>query len=99
VTSFLVEAYTPASASIAEIEARAQLAANELSRGRTPVRYVRSIYVPEDQTCFHIFESPSVEAVRVVSDLAGLSAQRIVEAFEGQGQHVRSAGASNSKEV
>jgi hypothetical protein len=85
VTSFLVEAYAPASSSIAEIEARARLAASELSRGRTPVRYVRTIYVPEDQMCFHIFEGPSVEAVRVASDLAGLSAQRIVEALEGQG--------------
>lgn len=84
-TSFLVEAYAPGSASIAEIEARARMAANECSRGRAPVRYVRSIYVPADQTCFHIFEGPSVDAVRLASDLAGLSAPRIVEAFEGRG--------------
>jgi hypothetical protein len=85
VTSYLVEAYTPVSPPLEDIKARARRAANELSRGPTPVRYVRSIYVPEDQTCFHLFEGPSVEAVRMASDLAGLSAQRIVEALEGQG--------------
>lgn len=78
-TSFLVEAYTPASAPIAEIEARARLAAAEVSQAGTAVRYVHAIFVPEDELCLHQFEGASsavCEAVR----RAGISPQRIVEA-------------------
>jgi muconolactone delta-isomerase len=80
VTSFLVEAYTPAAAALSEIEARARLASVELQREGMPVRYVRSILIPGDETCLHLFQGPSAEAVREVSERAGLSAQRIVEA-------------------
>lgn len=79
-TSFLVEAYTPTAAALSEIEARARLASVELQREGTPVRYVRSILIPGDETCLHLFQGPSVEAVREASERAGFSAQRIVEA-------------------
>ena len=81
-TGFLVETYTPAAAVVAEIEARARRAAAELERAGTPVRYVRSIFVPADETCFHLFEAPSADTVREASERAGLSPQRIVEAVE-----------------
>lgn len=78
---FLVEAYSPARATRAETKA-ARSAATELSRTGKPVRYLRTIFVPEDQTCFHVFEARSVQAVREVAERAGLSPDRIVEAFE-----------------
>ena len=78
--SFLVETYTPAAAVLAEIEARARRAASELQQAGTPVRYVHSIFVPGDETCFHLFEALSADAVRDTSERAGLSPQRIVEA-------------------
>jgi hypothetical protein len=82
VTSFLVEAYTPTAAVLSEIEARARLASVELQREGMPVRYVRSILIPGDETCLHLFQGPSVEVVREASERAGFSAQRIVEAVE-----------------
>ena len=81
-TSFLVETYTPAGAVLAEIEARARRAAAELQQAGSSVRYLRSILVPDDETCFHLFVASSVEAVRAASERAGLSPQRIVEAVE-----------------
>lgn len=83
-TSYLVEAYTPVAAGLAEIEQRARDAADELSRDGTPVRYVRSIYVPEDEICFHLFDAASLEVVRRASDQARLDPQRIVEAIQGE---------------
>jgi hypothetical protein len=80
VTSFLVEAYMPTTASLSEVEARARLASVELQREGMPVRYVRSILIPGDETCLHLFQGPSVVAVREASERAGFSAQRIVEA-------------------
>jgi hypothetical protein len=82
--SYLVEAYTPAQAGLAEIEQRARDAASQLSQAGTAVRYVRSLYVPEDEICFHLFDAPSFDAVRQASDVARLDAQRIVEAVDGE---------------
>jgi hypothetical protein len=79
-TGFLVEAYAPATSDLVDLEARAQRAATELAEAGTEVRYVRAIFVPEDETCFHLFEAASQDAVHAASERAGLSAQRIVEA-------------------
>ena len=45
----------------------------------TTARYLRSIFMPEDETCFLFFEAASAAAVGEVADRAGLDA-RIVEA-------------------
>jgi hypothetical protein len=82
--TFLVEAYEPRGhdESLAEIERRARTAAAELSRSGTAVRYMRSIYVPADETCFHVFEGPSIEVVEEVGRRARLEFDRITEAVE-----------------
>ena len=79
-TSWLIEAYAPGSTNVAEVEARARDAAAELTRAGTPIRYLRTIFVRQDETCFHVFEAASAETVREVAERARLSAQRIVEA-------------------
>lgn len=81
-TSFLVETYAPAAIALADVEARARLEAVELARAGTPVRYIRSIFVPGDEMCLYLFEAPSGEAVREASERAGLVPERIVEAVE-----------------
>ena len=82
--SYLVEAYVPRSHGQ---EARstgrdASAAAGEVSREGTPVRYVRTTFLPDDETCFHVFEAASEEAVREVCVRAGLGSARIVPAVE-----------------
>ena len=79
-TSFLAEVYAPAAARIADIATRARAAAEEASRAGTPVRYLRSMFVPQDEMCFHLLEAGSAEAVREVIGRAGFSPDRIVEA-------------------
>ena len=81
-TRFLVEVYTPAAAEIEKVEARARCAAAESSDGETRVRYLRSIFVPADEMSFHLFEAPSVDAVRKAVQLADLEYARIAEAVE-----------------
>jgi uncharacterized protein DUF4242 len=79
-TSYVVEAYTPATADLEPIETAARQAAAEMSAGGTPVRYVRSIFVPLDEICFHLLEGPSAETVDEVAGRAGIVPQRILEA-------------------
>jgi hypothetical protein len=45
----------------------------------TRVRYLRSIFMPDDETCFLFFEASSAAAVGEVAERAGLGA-RVVEA-------------------
>ena len=81
---YLVETYVPRSHAR---DARAAgrdvgAAAAELEREGTPVRYVRTTYLPDDETCFHVFEAVSEEAVAEVFRRAGVGSGRIVSAVE-----------------
>jgi len=62
---------------------RGRSAAEELTRQGTPVRHLRSIFVPEDETCFYLYEAPSVEAVQEVARRAALSFERVMPAVSG----------------
>jgi hypothetical protein len=82
VPSYLVETYLPRG----DVEGRlarwrrACSAAEQLTREGTPVRFDRTVYVPEDEICFFVFDAPSGrEAVRV-AERARLDPFRVVEA-------------------
>ena len=77
---FLVEAYTPGNAEIAEIEARARRAADQLRSAGTDVQYLRAIFVPEDELCLHLLDAESVEAANDLVRRAEISPDRIVNA-------------------
>jgi hypothetical protein len=59
----------------------ARRAAEELTRVGTPVRYLRSIFVPEDETCFFLYEATSADVVREAAHRAALPFDRITEAI------------------
>jgi uncharacterized protein DUF4242 len=48
----------------------------------TPVRYIRSTFVPGESRCMCLFEASSPDAVRDVNESAGLPFTRIVEAMD-----------------
>lgn len=82
-TEFLLELYMSCSdhAGVRESAQRALLAAARLRREGTPVRYLRSIFVPEDETCFLVYEAASADNVRRAARLAGLPSERVIEAL------------------
>ncbi len=45
------------------------------------MRYLSSIFVPEDETCFHLYEAISADAIREVAQRADLSFERVLEAI------------------
>jgi hypothetical protein len=59
--------------------ARVRRAAEEYSREGTPVRYLRSIFVPEDETCLFLFEAGSVDVVKEAARRAELSFEHVAE--------------------
>jgi hypothetical protein len=80
---FIAESYEPnPTATRVRVAAALRRAAAEVAAAGEDVRYIRSIVVPADETCFHVFESASVEAVREASVRARIVCTRIVEALE-----------------
>jgi hypothetical protein len=80
--SYLAEAYT-ARSNAAAVEAaagRATAAAAALTAAGRPVQYVRTVFVPGDETCFHLFEADAAEDVAEAVRRAGIECERIVEA-------------------
>ena len=78
---FLVEVFVPRSRA-GELDAakeRVRTATTRVARSDRDIRYVRAIYVPEDETCFYVFDASSAELVAEVSGLAGLRDGRVVE--------------------
>jgi hypothetical protein len=74
VTEFLVEMYvsqTDAGA-VAHLAQCARIAAEELSGQGIPVRYVRSIFVPEEETCFIFYDALSADVAREAASRARL---------------------------
>ena len=59
--------------------ARARQATDELRREGEPIRFLRSIFVPEDGAWFFLYEGPSAESVQAAAKRARLGVRRIDE--------------------
>ena len=75
---FLAERYlaAPTAEALVSLVARDQAAARAMS-----IRHIQAIYVPDDETCFTLFEAPSLELVTETSDRFGLGYRRVVLAI------------------
>ena len=82
-TKYVVERYlpgiTPDQLSAAAGSAKSTTA--QMAEEGTPVRYLRSTFIPGEEKCFCLFEGPSAEAVRAANERAELPYERIVEAM------------------
>ena len=64
-----------------ELSAQARQASEQMQAEGTPVRYLRSIFVPEDEACFYLYEAASADSVREAARRAGLPLASITEAI------------------
>jgi hypothetical protein len=82
VPSYLIETFLPRGGAGERTarECRARSAAEELTRKGTRVRLDHTIHVPEDETCFFVFDAPSSRDAALAAELAKLGPLRVVEA-------------------
>jgi len=70
---FLAELYLPNGGSgLAELARRAEAGARRVSGRDGTVRFLSAIYLPDDESCFVIYEAESVDCVLAAGTLAGL---------------------------
>lgn len=79
---YLAEVFLRHAGEFAALSSPIRAAARAVRREGTPVRHVRSIFVPEDQTCLLLFEASSPAVVQQVTQRAGLQVTRVVVAME-----------------
>ncbi len=84
--SYLVETYLARghAGERAARERRACSAADELTQGTTRICFERSIYVPEDEICFFVFDAPSGRTAAFAAERAELDPIRVVEAVSSR---------------
>ena len=56
--------------------------AQQSTTSGTPVRYIRSTFVPGESRCMCLFDAGSADAVKRVNEAAELPFSRIVEALD-----------------
>jgi Protein of unknown function (DUF4242) len=76
---YTVEVHVPdlGWADLQRAAALARQATDELRREGEQVRFLRSIFVPEDGACFFLYEGSSAEAVRAAAVRARLGVGRV----------------------
>ncbi len=81
---FLVEVYQPQSsrAEYRDAVKRLRAAAKALTKEGTPVSYRRSMFLPGDETCFHLLEAGSRGTAAEAARRASIKAARVVEALQ-----------------
>lgn len=77
---FLAECYVPRPAALADVARLARGAAEEIASTGLPIRFIRAIFVPLDESCFVLFEAESVDDVVAVGMRAGLDFDHVAEA-------------------
>lgn len=82
-SEFIVERYlpgiTPDQLTAAAGSAKSTTA--RMTEEGTPVRYLRSTFIPGEDKCFCLFEGPSADVVKTANDRAQLPYERIVDAM------------------
>ena len=81
--SYLVETYLARGDAGRRVvcERRARSVAAELTGQGTPVRFDRTIHLPEDEICFFVFEAPSATDTALAAQRAELGPLRVIEAI------------------
>ncbi len=80
---YMVERHLPGITSdqLSAAAARAKSTTAQMSEEGTPIRYLRSTFVPGEEKCYCLFDGPSADAVEQANKRADIPYERVVEAM------------------
>lgn len=80
---YMVERFLPqiTNEQLVAAAARAKSTTAQMTKEGTPIRYLRSIFVPGEEKCFCLFDAPSAELVEEANERAQIPFDRVVEAI------------------
>lgn len=80
---YLVERHLPGIKpdELAAAAARAKNTTAEMTAEGTPVRYLRSTFIPGEEKCYCLFEGPTEDAVREANQRAEIPLVSVTEAM------------------
>jgi hypothetical protein len=96
---YLVETYLSRhrARDLGSIQERLRHAGEALTRDGMDVLHVRTVFVPADETCFHLFDAASAAAVLAAGERAAIDFDRISEATYGDATaHLSAASEARS---
>ena len=81
--NYIVERHLPGITpdQLAAAAGRAKATTAEMTQEGTPVRYLRSTFLPGEEKCYCLFEGASTEAVEAAQARAEIPYDRVVEAM------------------
>jgi uncharacterized protein DUF4242 len=87
VATFVIESYMSRTGTgeLDAAAARLRAAIAEMPESAGRVRYLRSMFVPDDEICFHVIEAPSQAVAVDAAGRAGLTPDRVVKAEAAAG--------------
>jgi len=82
--TYLAEMYMPTtrSGALRDTARKARAATEQMTVEGTPIRYLRTIFLGEDEICFYVYEAGSPETVLEASRRAAIPVDRVVEATD-----------------
>jgi hypothetical protein len=99
--AYLVEVYvsTKGEDEFDELAARASAAATSPACEGTAIRYLRSIFIPDDDICFHLYRAASLVDVSDALGRACLDHERVVAAVDVEAVTAQPARTASDVEV
>ena len=83
-THYMVERHLPQITpdELAAAAMRAKVTTMEMTNEGTPIRYLRSIFVPGEDKCLCLFEGPNAESVEQANRRANIPFERVTETIQ-----------------
>jgi hypothetical protein len=78
---YLAELYIPATTALAEVAGNARAGAEQAAGAGARICFLLAIFVPQDESCFVLYQASTAEEVSMAGTLAGLAFDRIVPAI------------------
>jgi hypothetical protein len=78
---FLAEKYVPATMAL---DLAAAVDHDRAAARVASIRHIRTTYAPDDETCFSLFEAPSLETIQQLNDQFQLGYRRVTAVLEIQ---------------